>query len=77
MLGYMGVQTPSGLPSSLHGTSWDVGGRIKPARAKGGTQPSARRGQGQGAEPAVPGVADEHIGGSESGVIPSHASLLV
>lgn len=40
-------------------------------------QPGARRRRGQGAEPAVPGVADEHVGGSEPGVIPSHASLLV
>lgn len=26
---------------------------------------------------AAPGVADEHIGGSEPGVIPLHASVLV
>lgn len=52
-------------------------GKIKPAGAGGGMQPCARRRQALGAKPAVPGVADEHVGGSESGVIPLHASLLV
>lgn len=51
-------------------------GKIKPAGAGGGMQPCARRRQGLGAK-SVPGVADEHIGSSESGVIPLHASLLV
>lgn len=52
-------------------------GRIKPAGAGGGKQPGAWRRPRLGAEPAVPGVADEHVGGSEPGVIPAHASLLV
>lgn len=77
MLGYMSRQSPSGLPSSLQGTSWDTKERIKPVGAGGGTQPGARRRQGPGAESALPGVADKHVGGSEPGVIPLHASLLV
>lgn len=45
-----------------------------PCRTLHGTQGEDT---GLGARTAVPGVADEHVGGSQPGVIPLHATRLV